>query len=83
MRDAGLHFTTTMTRELPAPPARSFRQDTWQKSRPRLKREPLSAFVAPAMDSWEALGQAWDVINGLGCTFAGDVLVAGEHAWFR
>jgi hypothetical protein len=43
----------------------------------------LSAFVAPALDSWEALGLAWDVLNGVGCAFAGDVLVAREREWFR
>ena len=43
----------------------------------------LSAFVAPDMDQWEALGVAWDVLIGAGCVFIGDVLVAREHRWFR
>ena len=43
----------------------------------------LSAFVAPDMDQWEALGVAWDVLTGAGCAFVGDVLVAREHEWFR
>ena len=43
----------------------------------------LSAFVAPDMDQWEALGVAWDVLIGAGRVFVGDVLVACEHRWFR
>lgn len=43
----------------------------------------LSAFVAPEMDQWEALGAAWDVLTAAGCAFAGDVLVAREREWFR
>ena len=43
----------------------------------------LSAFVMPALDTWEALGLAWDVLNGAGCAYTGDVLVAREREWFR
>lgn len=43
----------------------------------------LSAFVVPEMDSWEALGLAWGVLEAVGCAFAGDVLVAREREWFR
>lgn len=43
----------------------------------------LSAFVVPEMDSWEALGLAWEVLTAAGCAFAGDVLVAREREWFR
>lgn len=43
----------------------------------------LSAFVASELDSWEALGLAWDVLNDAGCAFVGDVLVAREREWFR
>jgi hypothetical protein len=43
----------------------------------------LSAFVAPEVDQWEALSLAWDVLTAAGCVFAGDVLVAREHEWFR
>jgi len=43
----------------------------------------LSAFVAPELDTWEALGFAWDVLTTAGCAFSGDVLVARERVWFR
>jgi hypothetical protein len=43
----------------------------------------LSAFVAPELDQWEALGLAWEVLAAAGCAFAGDVLVAREREWFR
>jgi hypothetical protein len=43
----------------------------------------LSAFRAPELDSWQALGLAGDVLTAAGCAFAGDVLVAREHEWFR
>lgn len=43
----------------------------------------LSAFVAPTLDSWEALALAWNVLKGAGCAFTGEVLVAREREWFR